>query len=139
MKRRIKGTLDLIDVIKEIKREKNILYTEITEKANLSEGLISRWKRIKGGPNFENVVSVLDIIGANLYVDTCPEEMLQNNSVSNRQIELIEAINSYLESNNKDANENLEKIVKILTNNNFSYNELLGVFLLFLLKLKQPT
>lgn len=65
--------------------------------------------------------------------------MLQNNSVSNRQIELIEAINSYLESNNKDANENLEKIVKILTNNNFSYNELLGVFLLFLLKLKQPT
>ena len=139
MKRRIKGTLDLIDVIKEIKREKNILYTEITEKANLSEELISRWKRIKGGPNFENVVSVLDIIGANLYVDTCPEEMLQNNSVSNRQIELIEAINSYLESNNKDANENLEKIVKILTNNNFSYNELLGVFLLFLLKLKQPT
>lgn len=139
MKRRIKGTLDLIDVIKEIKREKNILYTEITEKANLSEGLISRWKRIKGGPNFENVVSVLDIIGANLYVDTCPEEMLQNNSVSNRQIELIEAINSYLESNNKDANENLEKIVKILTNNNFSYNELLGVFLLLLLKLKQPT
>lgn len=139
MKRRIKGTLDLIDVIKEIKREKNIRYTEITEKANLSEGLISRWKRVKEGPNFENVVSVLDIIGANLYVDTGPEEMLQSNSVSNRQIELIETINSYLESNNKDANEDLEKIVTIATSSNFSYNDLLGVFLLFLLKVKQPT
>lgn len=139
MKRKIEGTLDLIDAIEKIKKEQNVSWTELYKRANLSEGLITRWKKSKGGPKLESIILILDILGANLYVDTSPEDLLKNYSVSIRQIELIEAINSYLESDNKEANKDLEKIVTIAIGSNFSYNDLLGVFLLFLLKVKQPT
>ena len=65
--------------------------------------------------------------------------MKKNHPVSTRQIELIKAINSYLDDNKKSTNKDIEKIVTIATSSNFSYNDLLGVFLLFLLKVKQPT
>lgn len=65
-------------------KNKKIPWTEITEKANLSEGLISGWKKYKDGPNFDHAISVLDFLGVNLYVDTSPEDLLKNYSVSTR-------------------------------------------------------
>ncbi len=140
MKRRIENIDDLYEVIDVLKDEKNIPWEEIYDKADLSVGLVSRWKKHKANPSLINVISLLSVFEAYLYIDTSNDDFLKkNHPVSTRQIELIKAINSYLDDNKKSTNKDIEKIVTIATSSNFSYNDLLGVFLLFLLKVKQPT
>lgn len=140
--------MDLVKAIYEMKDKRNLTFEEIEKRVQISPGLISRWKKAKTGPNLEVIIEILETLDMELYVKECDftnmekkshDEPLLDNPISKLQMELMLAINSYFREDEEKAKKEFAKILRILTQEHLEYNELLGVFLLMLVRIKKPT
>ena len=149
MERKIKSTMDLVNAIYQMKDKRNMTFEEIEKRVQISPGLISRWKREKTGPNLEVIIEILETLDMDLYVresdfthmetERSRDEPLDNIPISKLQMELMLAINSYFQKDDEEARREFAEIIRILTQEHLEYNDLLGVFLLILVRIKKPT
>lgn len=150
MERKIESRLDLMNCVYEFIKEKGLSVGDVEEKVGYSAGMISRWKKLKEGPTLERILDILNLLNVELYIRkrdfydnekdsprNAKEGELLQNPVSILQMGLINTINSYLQDN-KEAEKEFKKIIEIVLNEKFNYEEFLCAFILFLSKLKRP-